>query len=93
MITISNYVSFAGTLAFIFGMIMQLPLVMLFLTKTGVVDLETLTKRRREVIVLIFIVAAFLTPPDIITQILLSLPLLILYEVGIIFSKVALKRS
>ena len=89
MITISKYISFLGLLTLVFGLVFQLPLVILFLTKIGIVDSKFLSKRRREAIVIIFIAASILTPPDVITQVLMALPLIVLYELGVIFSKFA----
>ena len=74
-----------------FGIVFQLPLVILFLTKIGIVSPQLLIDKRKEIIVIIFVLAAFFTPPDIITQLLLALPLLILYEISIIISRLALK--
>ena len=88
MISISKYVSFAATLIFAFSLVFQLPLIILFLTQIGVVTPKFLSKRRKEVLVFIFILAAVFTPPDVITQILMALPLIILYELGVIFSKI-----
>jgi len=93
MISISRYISFVGTLTIAFGVIFELPLAILFLTKIGVVTPEFLSYKRRYAIVLIFIAAAILTPPDIITQCLLAVPLLLLYEVAIIFSRFAKGRK
>ena len=87
MISISKYISFLGLLTLVFGLVFQLPSVMLFLTKLRIIDSKFLSQRRREAIVIIFIAAAILTPPDVITQVLMALPLIILYELGIIFSK------
>ena len=87
MITISNYISFVGTLVFAFGVVFQLPLVMLFLTKIGVTTPRFLSDKRKHAIVFIFIAAATLTPPDIVTQCLMAVPLLVLYEIGIMLSK------
>lgn len=87
MLTISRYISFIGTLTFTFGVVFELPLISLFLTKIGIVTPQFLSSRRKQAIVFIFILAAIFTPPDVITQCLMALPLLILYEIGIIFSK------
>ncbi|MFH1318353.1 MAG: twin-arginine translocase subunit TatC, partial [Candidatus Omnitrophota bacterium] len=87
MITVSKYVSFLGRITFLFGAVFQFPLAILFLAKIGIVNIKSLVKRRREVIVAIFIAAAFFTPPDVITQILLAVPLLVLYEVSIVCAK------
>lgn len=92
MITISRYISFVGILTLSFGVIFELPLISLFLTKIGLVTPEFLSGKRKHAVVLVFIVAAILTPPDIITQGLMALPLLVLYEIGIVFSKFAYKK-
>lgn len=92
MITINNYISFIGGITLAFGVVFELPLVILFLTKMGIVTPEFLVEKRRHAIVLIFIAAAFLTPPDVITQCLMAFPLLALYEIGIIFSKISYKK-
>ncbi|UCD15832.1 MAG: twin-arginine translocase subunit TatC [Candidatus Omnitrophota bacterium] len=92
MITVSKYISFLGGLTLIFGVIFQFPLVVLFLVKIGLVNPAGLVKLRRQVIVGLFIMAAFLTPPDVVTQILLAVPLLILYEVSVLIAKIIYKR-
>jgi len=89
MITISKYISFVGTMIFAFGVVFQLPLILLFLTKIGMVTPMFLSSKRRHAIVCMFILSATLTPPDVITQCLMAVPLLVLYEIGIIFSKCA----
>lgn len=93
MITISRYVSFVGSLTFAFGLIFELPLILLFLTKLNLVSPAFLSRRRREAIILILISSALLTPPDVITQILMAFPLFLLYELGILFSKLGYKKS
>lgn len=92
-ITISRYISFVGGLTLIFGIIFELPLILMFLTKVGIVTPEFLSKKRRESTVLIIIAAAIFTPPDIITQVLMAIPLILLYELGIFFSKLGYKKS
>jgi sec-independent protein translocase protein TatC len=77
MITISSYVSFVSMLTLVFGAVFELPLIMLFLAKIGITKPALLVNRRREAIVLIFTVAAVLTPPDVVSQVLLALPLLV----------------
>lgn len=93
MISVSKYISFVGILTLNFGLVFELPLVALFLTKIGLLTPQLLSKRRRHAAVLIFIVAAILTPPDIITQCLMAIPLLILYEISIFFSKFVYNRD
>ncbi|MBC8473651.1 MAG: twin-arginine translocase subunit TatC [Candidatus Omnitrophica bacterium] len=93
MITVSKYVSFVGTIVFAFSFVFQLPLIMLFLTKIGMVTPVFLSKKRRHAIVGMFVAAAILTPPDVITQCLMAGPLLVLYEIGIMFSKWAYRPA
>lgn len=92
MITVSRYVSFVAGLSFTFALVFQLPMILLFLTKIGMTTPSTLAKRRKEAIVLVFIAAAILTPPDAITQVLMALPLILLYELGVFFSKISYKK-
>lgn len=92
MITISNYLSFVTTLSIAFGAIFETPIIILFLTKLGVVTPAFLLKKRKHAIVIIFILSAIITPPDVITQVLMAIPLILLYELGIIFAKVASKK-
>ena len=74
-------------LIFAFGLSFQLPVVLSLLARIGVVNAKYLKERRKYVVVIIFAVAAILTPPDPITQIGLALPLLLLYELSIITVK------
>jgi len=92
-ITVSKYISFIGSLTLVFGLVFELPLASLFLTKIGLVTPDFLAKRRKQAIVIIFVTAAIITPPDVITQCLMALPLLGLYEIGILFSKAAYKSK
>jgi sec-independent protein translocase protein TatC len=82
--------SYIGTLTSIIlasGVIFELPLITFVLTKIGIITPQFLVKYRRHSIVVIFIIAAIITPPDIFSQILVSIPLLVLFEVSIIISK------
>lgn len=92
MITIGKYVSFVAALTFSFGVVFQLPLIILFLTKIGLVTPQFLSEKRKHAIVLVFIAAALLTPPDVVTQCLMALPLILLYELGVLFSKFSSKK-
>ena len=91
--TMKQYLSFTLKLLFAFGVIFELPVFMYFLAKIGVVNSQLLTKNRRYVIVLIFVVAAILTPPDMFTQFLMAVPLLLLYEISIFVVKFVEKRK
>jgi sec-independent protein translocase protein TatC len=90
---IDDYLSFTLRMVFVFGLVFELPLISLLLTRMGLLTPEWLSKYRRYAIVIIFVVAAILTPPDAFTQILLAVPLLILYEISVIVSRVARPRK
>lgn len=84
---ISEYLSLLLSLAFAFGLSFQLPVIVIILTGMGIINSKQLKKKRRYAIVFIFVVAAFATPPDVISQVCLAIPLLLLYELSIFFSK------
>ena len=81
---VNEYLSLIMRLIFAFGISFQLPVLLSLLARVGFVDSQYLKKRRKYVIIIIFSVAAILTPPDPITQIGLGIPLLILYELSIL---------
>lgn len=91
MMSISAYIGFCVNLMFVFGVVFQLPLVVLLLHKMGIVTIEALVDFRRYLVVMSFILAAVITPPDVFTQIVLSLPLILLYELTILFIKVFIR--
>ena len=85
IITVGSYISFIGMLLLAFGFGFEIPVVAYFLGKIGIISTKTLKKGRRYAIVLILVFAAFLTPtPDVATQLMLAVPLYILYEISII---------
>ncbi len=89
MITVSRYLSFVGSVVVSFGIVFELPLILLFLTKIGVATPAFLSQKRKHAVVLIFIVSAILTPPDVFSQLLMAILLISLYELGIFLSKLA----
>ena len=91
-IDLTSYVSTVMMLVLGCGIMFQLPVVVFFLTKAGIITPEFLKTYRKHSIVIILVLSALLTPPDVISQILMSLPLLFLYEVSIIISK-SIKRK
>ncbi len=93
MITIGKYISFMAMLTFAFGIVFQLPLAMVFTVKTGITTPEIIASKRRGVIVAIFIVAALLTPPDVITQCLMAVPLIALFEIGLVCSRIFYRKG
>jgi len=89
---VNEYLSLITRLIFAFGLSFQLPVLLTLLAKVGFIDSDYLKKRRKYVVVIIFAVAAVLTPPDPITQVGLALPLLLLYELSIITVKFVEKK-
>jgi sec-independent protein translocase protein TatC len=75
-----------------FGVVFQLPIVVVFLTQLGLLSSRTLTRYFRYAVVLIFIVAAVLTPPDVVSQTFMALPMLMLYGVSILLARRVEKR-
>ena len=90
--TINSYVSLITSLTLATGLLFQLPIVMYLLTKVGLVNPTILKKYRRHVIVVVIILAAIITPPDVTSQILVAIPILVLYQVGIWISKRTIKK-
>ena len=89
---ISEYLSLIMKLIFAFGLCFELPVILLLLTKSGILTSEDLIKKRKYAILSAFVVAAILTPPDVISQVLLALPIIALYEISIILSKFVSKK-
>jgi len=88
MISIGSYISFVMIFLLAFGFIFQLPLIVLLLTKLGVVTPEWLIRHRKYAILVIFIIAGVITPgPDIFSQFLMAIPTLLLYEISILLAK------
>jgi len=93
MVSLREYLSFSLQLLLAFGISFELPVILFFLVKIGVVNSKTLAKHRRYAILVIFIAAAILTPsPDAFSQIIMAIPLLGLYEIGIFVAKFAEKK-
>lgn len=93
MISISRYVSFLLTFLLPFGFIFQLPLVVLFLTKLGLLNTATLVKNRKYVIFVSFVIGAVLTPPDVISQIFMAGTLILLYEASVLVSRLVKPKA
>ncbi len=85
--SMKEYLSFSAKLLFAFGIVFELPLFVTFLAKLGIVDVQFLKTKRKYAILLFFIFGAILTPPDVITQIMMAAPLMLLYEVSILGAK------
>jgi sec-independent protein translocase protein TatC len=81
---VGDYLNLVMILIFAFGICFQMPVIMAFLAKAGLITAKTLVSKRRYAIVGIFVVAAILTPPDVISQFALAIPLMALYEISIL---------
>ncbi|MBI2873462.1 MAG: twin-arginine translocase subunit TatC [Firmicutes bacterium] len=89
MITVANYLSFLISLTVPFGLVFQLPMVSWGLTRAGIIEPGLLRRQRRFALLIIAVVAAAITPPDVFSQLVMGLPLWILYEISIVVSTVA----
>jgi sec-independent protein translocase protein TatC len=93
MPSMKEYLSFSIKFLLIFGLVFEFPVVLVLLAKIGVINAKMLARQRKYAILLIFIFAAVMTPPDIISQVLMALPLIGLYELSILLSKLFGKKS
>ena len=87
----TQYMDFAVLLFFAFGLAFEIPVATVLLVRTGLVKRETLTKNRGYVLLGIFIVAAFLTPPDAVSQTMMAVPMYALFEAGIIMARLLVR--
>ncbi len=92
-ITVGNYISFAFRLLIAFGLIFQLPIIIIILTKLGIVTPDSLASKRAYFIVGSFVISAILTPPDVFTQTVMALPIIILFESSLLVSRFINKKS
>jgi len=83
MLSMGSYLSFSTKLLFAFGLVFELPIIIFFLARIGLVNYQWLAQRRKYALVIGFVVGAILTPPDVFSQVALALPFVILYEIGI----------
>ncbi len=88
-----EYLSFSSKLLLAFGLVFELPLIITFLAKLGLVSVDFLKKNRKYALILFFAGAAILTPPDVVTQIMMALPLMLLYEISIIGARIFGKKA
>ena len=93
MIGINEYFQFLFQITLPFGLLFQLPVVILFLTRLGIVTPLFLSQVRKYAYFILIVIAAFITPPDIISHLLVTVPLLLLYEISIWISRIGYKKA
>lgn len=93
MTDISSYLNFVLKLFFAFGIVFEIPIATLLLIWSGATTAKALTEKRAYVLVCCFVVGMLLTPPDVISQSLLAIPMWLLFELGIVLSKVFVKKE
>lgn len=91
--SLKEYLAFSTKLLIAFGLAFELPIFIIFLAKLGLITIDGLKRNRKYVVVGAFIASAILTPPDVVTQVLMAFPLMLLYEVGIIGVRLTVKKK
>jgi len=91
--TTETVFAFMSRLYLAFGVAFELPIVVFFLSAAGIVSVDQLSRWRPYAVVTMFVIGAILTPPDVVSQIMLSIPLILLYEVGLLAARLSMKRS
>ena len=90
---IGSYISLVRSSVIACGLIFELPIIIYFLTKIGLVTAETLRKYRKISLVVVLIISAIITPPDILSQIIVAIPVLVLYEISIVIAKIVQRKE
>jgi sec-independent protein translocase protein TatC len=90
---VSEYLDLVMTLIFAFGLCFQLPVVLTLMGKVGLLSSSWLISVRKYMVIIVLIVAAFLTPPDVFSQVLLAVPMVLLYEISIILVRLVEKNT
>ncbi|PAJ71806.1 twin-arginine translocase subunit TatC, partial [Pseudoalteromonas sp. NBT06-2] len=90
---ISSYLGFVLKLFFAFGITFEIPVAIMLLCWSGATDVQSLKEKRPYIIVAAFVVAMFLTPPDILSQTLLAIPMLALFELGLLLASFSSKKQ
>lgn len=93
MPSMKEYLSFASKMLLAFGFVFELPLVITFMARMGLVNVPFLKKNRKYAVLLFFVGAALITPPDVITQVMMALPLMVLYEISIVGARIFGRQS
>lgn len=92
-ITLSSYVNFVLSLTLVFGAAFQLPIGIIFAERLGLITIEMLSKSRKIIVMVLLVVSAIVTPPDVISQVALAMPMYILYESSIVVCRILRKKK
>jgi len=92
MLSMGSYLSLSSKLLLAFGLVFELPVVIFFLARMGIVDHKMLARNRKFALLAAFLIGAMLTPPDVFSQTALALPFIVLYEIGIVVARLFGKR-
>ena len=92
-IGLSRYIILVGMMLLGFGVMFQLPILVFFLVLSGIIKLKTIKQQRAIVLIIILVLSALLTPPDIFSQIMMAIPTYLLFEISLIFAAVAIKSN
>jgi sec-independent protein translocase protein TatC len=92
MPSMREYLGFSSKLLLAFGLVFELPLVITFLARLGIVTVDFLKKNRKYALLLFFVMAAVLTPPDVVTQFMMAMPMIALYEISILGARIFGKK-
>lgn len=91
--SMKEYLGFSSKLLLAFGLAFELPIVITFLAKLGIVSVPFLKKNRKYAVLIFFVFAAIITPPDVVTQIMMAVPMMILYEISILGARMFGKKK
>lgn len=90
-VSVASYLTFLFTIFIVFGLIFELPVISILLTQMGLLKISWMKKGQRIVIIVIFFIAAVVTPPDVVSQVMVAVPMIALYELSIVICSVLLK--
>lgn len=90
--SLSEFVSFVFLMVFVFGMVFELPLILFFLVKNNLVQYKTLLHYRRHLYVLFFVIGAVVTPPDVFTQLMVAVPMILFFEISLLIIRITVRN-
>ena len=91
-ISLEKYITLCTSTMLTLGIVFEMPVLVLLLTQLGLLKPDWLVKGRRVMIVVVFFIAAVITPPDVVSQVMVAIPMLILYEISVVFSRIIYKQ-